>query len=110
MSIRPWCGLTFRLMTWTATGEEAFFRVVRAGFSQKRKQLQKNLRQLGHGREQIDAALEAAGIDGRRRAETLTLDEWRALVTALADALIPSSVTLFLSSSSPYRPAGPQPS
>jgi 16S rRNA (adenine1518-N6/adenine1519-N6)-dimethyltransferase len=65
-------------------GEEVFFRIVRAGFSQKRKQLQKNLRQLGHSREQIDAALQEAGIDGRRRAETLTLDEWRALVAALA--------------------------
>ena len=66
----------------TAAQEAAFFRVVRAGFSQKRKQLQKNLRQLGP-REVIDAALAAAGIDGRRRAETLTLDEWRALVSAL---------------------------
>lgn len=63
--------------------EAAFFRVVRAGFSQKRKQLQKNLRQLGP-REANDAALAAAGIDGRRRAETLTIDEWQALVTALA--------------------------
>ena len=71
-------------MPMDTAGEAAFFRVARAGFSQKRKQLQKNLRQLGHGREQIDAALEEAGIDGRRRAETLTLDEWRALVAALA--------------------------
>jgi len=63
--------------------EEQFFRVVRAGFSQKRKQLQKNLRQLGYDRQQTAKALAEAGIDGRRRAETVTLDEWRRLVNAL---------------------------
>ncbi|MFQ5399632.1 MAG: 16S rRNA (adenine(1518)-N(6)/adenine(1519)-N(6))-dimethyltransferase RsmA [Anaerolineae bacterium] len=61
-------------------GEEAsFFRLVKAGFSQKRKQLQKNLRQLGYNRERIADALARASIDGRRRAETLSLDEWRRL-------------------------------
>jgi 16S rRNA (adenine1518-N6/adenine1519-N6)-dimethyltransferase len=63
--------------------EQAFFKIVRTGFSQKRKQLQKNLRQLGVGRTEISAALEEAAIDGSRRAETLTLDEWFALVEAL---------------------------
>ncbi len=63
--------------------EEAFFRVVRAGFSEKRKQLKNNLRHLGLGDEVIAAVLEAAGIDGRRRAETLTIEEWKALVKGL---------------------------
>ena len=31
----------------------------------------------------IAAGLEAAGIDGRRRAETLTVEEWEQLVEAL---------------------------
>jgi 16S rRNA (adenine1518-N6/adenine1519-N6)-dimethyltransferase len=62
--------------------EQAFFKIVRAGFSQKRKQLQKNLRQLGVNRKTIDFALKEANIDGTRRAETLTLDEWLALVKA----------------------------
>jgi len=66
-----------------AVDEEAFFKIVRAGFSQKRKQLQKNLRQLGIDRKGVAKALEEAGIDGRRRAETLTLDEWQALVKSL---------------------------
>lgn len=56
--------------------EEAFFRVVKAGFAQKRKQLQKNLRSLGLPRTAIDAALARAGIDGKRRAETLAVEEW----------------------------------
>ncbi len=63
--------------------EAFFFRVVKAGFSQKRKQLQKNLRQLGIEREKIISSLEEVGVDGRRRAETLTLAEWHALCAAL---------------------------
>ena len=69
--------------TFSAEKEQAFFRLVRTGFSQKRKQLQKNLRQLGVDRTAVTAALEEANIDGTRRAETLTLDEWQALTKAL---------------------------
>lgn len=63
--------------------EEPFFRLVKAGFSQKRKQLQKNLRNLGLPRATVDSALAQAGIDRRRRAETLSLDEWIALYKSL---------------------------
>jgi 16S rRNA (adenine1518-N6/adenine1519-N6)-dimethyltransferase len=63
--------------------EAQFFRVVRAGFSEKRKQLKNNLRQLGLGDEVIAAALEAAEIDGRRRAETLSVLEWERLAEQL---------------------------
>ncbi len=59
--------------------EAQFFRIARAGFSQKRKQLQKNLRQLGRSKAEIDTILTQANIDGARRAETLTLTEWRTL-------------------------------
>lgn len=63
----------------------AFFRVVRAGFSQKRKQL-KNA--LGGGlnlpHQQAAELLEQAGIDPRRRAETLSLAEWAALTRVVA--------------------------
>ncbi len=59
----------------------AFFRVVKAGFSQKRKQL-KNALAAGLHRPQAEivARLEAVGIDPRRRAETLSLAEWAAIV------------------------------
>jgi 16S rRNA (adenine1518-N6/adenine1519-N6)-dimethyltransferase len=56
--------------------EKQFFALVRAGFSQKRKQLKNNLRQLGYNQAQITGLLNAAMIDGRRRAETFTLSEW----------------------------------
>jgi 16S rRNA (adenine1518-N6/adenine1519-N6)-dimethyltransferase len=67
----------------SSASEAAFFRVVRAGFSEKRKQLKNNLRHLGLADGVIAAGLEAAGIDGRRRAETLTVEEWGELVEAL---------------------------
>lgn len=58
----------------------AFFRVVKAGFSQRRKQLVNALAGgMGSPREVVKAALAAAAIDATRRAETLTLDEWRVL-------------------------------
>ena len=54
-----------------------FFGVARAGFSAPRKQLRNSLANgLGTEAEFVDAALAAIGIDGRRRAETLTIDEW----------------------------------
>lgn len=57
-----------------------YFRVVKAGFSQKRKQL-KNSLAAGLHLSQPQAAewLEACGIDPRRRAETLSLAEWSRL-------------------------------
>lgn len=63
--------------------ESRFFRVVRTGFSQKRKQLQKNLRALGLKRHETVSLLESTGIDPRRRAETLSIQEWLKLYEAL---------------------------
>jgi 16S rRNA (adenine1518-N6/adenine1519-N6)-dimethyltransferase len=65
-----------------------FFRVVRAGFGQKRKQLKNSLGSgLSLNSEQTTALFEAAGVDSRRRAETLTLEEWGALTRAAAQLL-----------------------
>lgn len=59
---------------------EAFFRVVRAGFSAARKQLGNSLAQgLGIDKAEAMAVLEKAGIDSQRRAETLTIEEWARL-------------------------------
>ena len=65
--------------------EKTFFRVVRAGFGQKRKQL-KNSLGAGLGMKAQEAALllEQAQIDPRRRAETITLAEWAALAHVVA--------------------------
>lgn len=54
-----------------------FFDLVRAGFSAPRKQLRNS---LCHGLkaepEPVSNALKNADVDGKRRAETLTLEEW----------------------------------
>lgn len=66
--------------------EKTFFRVVRAGFSQKRKQLKNALSGgLGIKSKVAGTLLEQAEIDPTRRAETLTLAEWAALAQAEAD-------------------------
>lgn len=66
--------------------ERLFFRVVRAGFGQKRKQLRNSISTgLGIAKEQTDALLTQAGIDPQRRAETLSLEEWAALTRAVAE-------------------------
>jgi 16S rRNA (adenine1518-N6/adenine1519-N6)-dimethyltransferase len=63
-------------------------RVVRAGFSQRRKMLTQPLAQaLGLPRARIEAALAEAGIDARRRAETCRLEEFAALTRVLAPDL-----------------------
>jgi 16S rRNA (adenine1518-N6/adenine1519-N6)-dimethyltransferase len=69
----------------TTVSPEVFFRVVRAGFGQKRKQLANSLSAgLELSKSTVQEALDAAGIDPRRRAETLTLDEWGMLCQALS--------------------------
>jgi len=71
----------------TPAAVPAFFDVVRAGFGQKRKQLHNSLTAgLGRAPEVIADALRQAGLDGRRRAETLSLAEWGALCAALSGA------------------------
>ena len=57
-----------------------FFQVVKAGFSQKRKQLRNSVSAgLRLESRHVDELLMRAGIDPKRRAETLTLEEWGAL-------------------------------
>lgn len=56
---------------------DRFFRVVQAGFSQKRKQLHNSLSHGLHRKdEDIRAWLATAAIDPGRRAETLGIEEW----------------------------------
>lgn len=63
---------------------EWYFTVVRAGFSQKRKQLRNSLSAgLGMAKDEVVAKMQAAGIDPRRRAETLSLAEWGTLAKKL---------------------------
>ena len=59
--------------------EKLFFRVVKAAFSVRRKMLSNALKNMGIDSEQTTAWLVLAGIDGKRRGETLSLEEFAAL-------------------------------
>jgi 16S rRNA (adenine1518-N6/adenine1519-N6)-dimethyltransferase len=60
---------------------DRFFAVARAGFSQPRKQLRNSLASgLGIAPAEVEAWLGRAGVDPKRRAETLSLEEWAELV------------------------------
>ena len=71
---------------------EPFYRIVQAGFRQRRKQLHNALgRELPLARPILDAAFAGCGIDSERRAQTLTLDEWQCLTGRLAPLLAGST-------------------
>jgi 16S rRNA (adenine1518-N6/adenine1519-N6)-dimethyltransferase len=61
--------------------EAALFRVVKAGFSSKRKKLRSSLSAGLHlPKEHVDHFLADQGIDANRRAEDLSIEEWQSIV------------------------------
>lgn len=65
---------------------DRFFRVVKAGFSAPRKQLRNALaRGLGIDPAEVTPILDRVGIDPKRRAETVSLEEWAALAKVVGD-------------------------
>lgn len=63
-----------------------FFRVVQAGFSERRKQLHNSLTHgLHHKNEHVRSWLAMAGIEASRRAETLSIEEWLHLWQIIED-------------------------
>ena len=70
------------------TDAKAYFHVVRAGFSQRRKMLRNSLSGgLALLPARVEGALDGVGIDPRRRAETLSLEEWAQATGALSGVL-----------------------
>ena len=68
----------------SAEDTDAFFHVVRAGFSQRRKQLHNSLAAgLRRSSREIAAQLKETGVDHRRRAQTLSLEEWVCVARAV---------------------------
>ena len=58
----------------------SFFKLTKAGFGQKRKTLRKSLASGLHiSTTEAETLLTSAGIDFMRRAETLSIDEWKSL-------------------------------
>lgn len=65
-----------------------FYRVVQAGFRQRRKQVHNGLsRELPVDREAVTAALERCAVAPDRRPQTLTVEEWACLTAALGPGL-----------------------
>jgi 16S rRNA (adenine1518-N6/adenine1519-N6)-dimethyltransferase len=66
-----------------------FFKIVNAGFRQKRKQIANSIADvLRLPKADIAAWLSSSGIDPMRRAETLAVEEWVALAKSAPAAVI----------------------
>lgn len=64
----------------TDISEKDFFRVVKAGFSSKRKKLRSSLAGgLGISKDKAEELLQKAGVNPQARAESLRLEEWASL-------------------------------
>lgn len=59
-----------------------FFQVVRAAFSQRRKMLSNCLKSLGLSADQVKELMAKAGIDPKRRGESLSMEEFGRLASA----------------------------
>lgn len=69
--------------------DKLFFRLVKAGFSAKRKMLKNNLAGgLKKDQKAITFVLEKYGISAQARAEELSLDDWQKIFAALAPFMI----------------------
>jgi 16S rRNA (adenine1518-N6/adenine1519-N6)-dimethyltransferase len=68
----------------TDVAEKDFFRVVKAGFSAKRKKIRSSLAGgMGATKEQVAIWLQQAGINPDDRAESLSLDAWQKLTRVI---------------------------
>lgn len=64
--------------------EKLFFRVVKAGFAQRRKKFANTMKTTGLSKDRIEELLAKANIDGQRRGETFTLQEFADVANAWA--------------------------
>ena len=67
--------------------EKLFFRVVKAGFAQRRKTFANTMKTTGLSKDRIEELLARANIDGQRRGETFTLQEFADVANAWASLI-----------------------
>lgn len=68
--------------------EDLYFKVVKVAFGQRRKTLLNSISSMGNlAKDQVKEALEEAGIDPKRRGETLSLDEFAILSNVIGNKL-----------------------
>lgn len=79
--------LSFRREPLVPVSDDDFFRrVVRTAFARRRKTLLNNFRDFGEGAVAVPELLAMVGIDGGRRGETLTVEEFGRLAKILWEA------------------------
>lgn len=72
--------LTYRGPKFVENNEKQFFRIVKAGFSEKRKMLRSSLSGgLGISKQLAEDLCASAGIDPKLRAQALSLEDWHKL-------------------------------
>ena len=69
--------------------EKLFFRVVKAGFAQRRKTFANTMKTTGLSKDRIEELLAKANIDGQRRGETFTLHLTAAFNSWAQEILLP---------------------
>lgn len=67
--------------------EKLFFRVVKAGFAQRRKTFSNTMKTTGLSKDRIEELLAKANIDGQRRGESFTLQEFADVANAWASLI-----------------------
>lgn len=67
--------------------EKLFFRVVKAGFAQRRKTFANTMKTTGLSKDRIEELLAKANIDGQRRGETFSLQEFADVANAWASLI-----------------------
>lgn len=67
--------------------EKLFFHVVKAGFAQRRKTFANTMKTTGLSKDRIEELLEKANIDGQRRGETFTFQEFADVANAWASLI-----------------------
>jgi 16S rRNA (adenine1518-N6/adenine1519-N6)-dimethyltransferase len=71
------------------TDNQRFFKIVRAGFCARRKQIANSLAQgLDIPKEEVLFLMQKAGVTPQKRPETLTLEEWAHLENIFTEANI----------------------
>lgn len=67
--------------------EKLFFDIIRSSFNMRRKTLWNGVKSIGPAKEKLEAAFEKAGIDPKRRGETLSIEEFAKLANCINEIM-----------------------
>lgn len=67
--------------------EKLFFDIIRNSFNMRRKTLWNGVKSIGPAKEKLEEAFEKAGVDPKRRGETLSIQEFATLSNCINEIL-----------------------